>query len=117
MLPREIDPDYTTHLTHLMASGGIGRNRAELQIRPVCIDEMMNAAKYFDMLMENLVTEQLDQVLGPCKWAFQDDGASPHRARVIKEWSSSWCLNVSSREFNWPDSSLGLNTVNPHGQL
>jgi hypothetical protein len=87
------------------------RNRVELQVALAFIDGTMNTAKYTVMLTEYLVIERLHRVNGPNKWVFQDAGANSHRARMTKEWLSSRCLNVSSKEFNWSANSPDLNAV------
>jgi hypothetical protein len=100
---RAIYQDYTKHRTHLITWSGIALNYKSLL---VYVDGTMNGAKHMDMRTQNLVIDQLEQVHGPYKWVFQDDGA-----RVTKEWESSWCLNVASKEFSGPDNRPDLNAV------
>jgi hypothetical protein len=57
------------------------------------------------------VIEKMNDIHGPGGWVFQDDGASPHRARFTKGWLDERCRNLTSGELPWPANSPDLNPI------
>jgi hypothetical protein len=100
--------DYTKHPLRIMVWGGIARNYKSPLI---LVEGFINAEKYIQMLDENQVIEHLDGIHGRGGWVFQDDGASPHRARVTKAWLNERCRNVTGGELAWPANSPDLNPI------
>jgi hypothetical protein len=66
-----------------MVWGGIAPGYKSELLR---VDGNMNAQKYIEMPKNYEIVEKLDMQYEPGQWVFQDDGASPHRARVTKKW-------------------------------
>jgi hypothetical protein len=102
----KIYQDYTKHPIHVMVWGGIARNyKSPL----VLVDGTIDAGKYIRILSENRIIETLDEVYGRKGWVFQDDGASPHRAKITKAWLNERCLNLTTGSLSWPSMSPDLN--------
>ena len=70
--------------------------------RLVAIEGKMNAAKYRDILEENLFQSALGR-----RFTFQQDTDSKHTAKITKEWL--W--NNSVTIVDWPSQSPDLNPI------
>ncbi len=73
--------------------------------RLVAIEGKMNAAKYRDILDENLLQSAQDLRLGR-RFTFQQDNDPKHTAKITKEW-----LHNSVTVLEWPSQSPDLNPI------
>ena len=74
--------------------------------RLVAIEGKMNAAKYRDILEENLLQSAQDLRLGR-RFTFQQDNDPKHTAKITKEW----LRNKSVTILDWPSQSPDLNPI------
>ncbi|KAL0192435.1 hypothetical protein M9458_010731, partial [Cirrhinus mrigala] len=73
--------------------------------RLVAIEGKMNAAKYRDILDENLLQSAQDLRLG-WRFTFQQDNDPKHTAKITE-----WLLNNSVTVLEWPSQSPDLNPI------
>ncbi len=66
----------------------------------------MNAAKYMDILDENLLQSAQDLRLGR-RFTFQQDNDPKHTAKITKEWLHNNYVTV----LEWPSQSPDLNPI------
>ncbi len=66
----------------------------------------MNAAKYRDILDENLLQSSQDLRLGR-RFTFQQDNDPKHTAKITKEWLHNNSVTV----LEWPSQSPDLNPI------
>ncbi len=78
----------------------------QLQGRLVAIEGKMNAAKYRDILDENLLQSAQDLRLGR-RFTFQQDNDPKHTAKITKEWLHNNSVTV----LEWPSQSPDLNPI------
>ena len=71
--------------------------------RLVRIEAKMNAAKYREILDENLLQSTQDLRLGR-RFTFHQDNDPMHTAKTTQEWLRDKSLNV----LEWPSQSLDL---------
>jgi hypothetical protein len=100
--------DYQKFPVRVMVWGGIAFGYKSPLIR---IDGIENAEKYINMLTESQMIPILNSLYGEMGWVFQDDGASPHRAKITKKWFANSCLNVANGGLPWPANSPDLNPI------
>ncbi len=74
--------------------------------RLVAIEGKMNAAKYRDILDENLHQSAQDLRLGR-RFTFQQDNDPKHTAKITKEWLHNNSVTV----LEWPSQSPDLNPI------
>ncbi len=74
--------------------------------RLVAIEGKMNAAKYRDILDENLLQSTQDLRLGR-RFTFQQDNDPKHTAKITKEWLHNNSVTV----LEWPSQSPDLNPI------
>ncbi len=74
--------------------------------RLVAIEEKMNAAKYRDILDENLLQSAQDLRLGR-RFTFQQDNDPKHTAKIMKEWLHNNSVTV----LEWSSQSPDLNPI------
>ncbi len=74
--------------------------------RLVAIEGKMNAAKYRDILDENLLQSAQDLKLGR-SFTFQQDNDPKHTAKITKEWLHNNSVTV----LEWPSQSPDLNPI------
>ncbi len=74
--------------------------------RLVAIEGKMNAAKYRDILDENLLQSAQDLRLGR-RFTFQQDNDHKHTAKITKEWLHNNSVTV----LEWPSQSPDLNPI------
>ncbi|KAL0147737.1 hypothetical protein M9458_056976, partial [Cirrhinus mrigala] len=74
--------------------------------RLVAIEGKMNAAKYRDILDENLLQSARDLRLGQ-RFTFQQDNDPKHTAKIMKEWLHNNSVTV----LEWPSRSPDLNPI------
>ena len=74
--------------------------------RLVAIEGKMNAAKYIDILDENLFQSVHDLRMGR-RFTFQQDNDPKHTAKITKEWFQNNSVNV----LEWPSQSPDLNPI------
>ncbi|KAJ8340779.1 hypothetical protein SKAU_G00330700 [Synaphobranchus kaupii] len=74
--------------------------------RLVLIEGKMNAAKYTEILEENLLQSALDLRLGR-RFTFQHDNDPKHTAKRTKEWLRRKSVHV----LEWPSQSPDLNPI------
>ncbi len=74
--------------------------------RLVAIEGKMNAAKYRDILDENLLQSAQDLRLGR-RFTFQQDNDPKHTAKIMKEWLHNNTVTV----LEWPSQSPDLNPI------
>ncbi len=74
--------------------------------RLVAIEGKMNAAKYWDILDENLLQSAQDLRLGR-RFTFQQDNDPKHTAKITKEWLHNNSVTV----LEWPSQSPDLNPI------
>ncbi len=74
--------------------------------RLVAIEGKMNAAKYRDILDENLLQSAQDLRLGR-RFTFQQDNDPKHTAKITKEWLHNNSVTV----LEWPSQSPDLNPI------
>uniref|UniRef100_A0A9J7XGF6 Transposase n=1 Tax=Cyprinus carpio carpio TaxID=630221 RepID=A0A9J7XGF6_CYPCA len=74
--------------------------------RLVAIEGKMNAAKYRDILDENLLQSAQDLRLGR-RFTFQQDNDPKHTAKITKEWLHNNSVTV----LEWPSQSPDLNST------
>ncbi len=72
----------------------------------VAIEGKMNAAKYRDILDENLLQSAQDLRLGR-RFSFQQDNDPKHTAKITKEWLHNNSVTV----LEWPSQSPDLNPI------
>ena len=70
--------------------------------RLVAIEGKMNAAKYRDILEENLFQSALDLRLGR-RFTFQQDNDPKHTAKITKEWLRNNSVTILDRPSQSPD--------------
>ncbi|KAL0161714.1 hypothetical protein M9458_045439, partial [Cirrhinus mrigala] len=83
-----------------------GRFSAAGTGRLVAIEGKMNAAKYRDILDENLLQSAQDLRLGR-RFTFQQDNDPKHTAKITKEWLHNNSVTV----LEWPSQSPDLNPI------
>ena len=87
-----------------MVWGAIGKGwRSPL----VIIKGTLNAEGYIDLLNENKIIDALNEKYGERKFYFQQDGASPHRAKV----SVTWIEDRANLINDWPANSPDLSCI------
>ncbi len=69
-------------------------------------DGKLNAAKYRDILNENLIQSAQNLRLG-WKFTFQHDNHPPHTAKTMQEWLRDDSMNV----LEWPSQSWDLEPI------
>ncbi len=74
--------------------------------RLVAIEGKMNAAKYRDILDENLLQSTQDLRMGR-RFTFQQDNDPKHTAKITKEWLHNNSVTV----LEWPSQSPDLNPI------
>ncbi len=74
--------------------------------RLVAIEGKMNAAKYRDILDENLLQSAQDLRLGR-RFTFQQDNDPKHTDKITKEWLHNNSVTV----LEWPSQSPDLNPI------
>uniref|UniRef100_A0A9J7YS80 Transposase n=1 Tax=Cyprinus carpio carpio TaxID=630221 RepID=A0A9J7YS80_CYPCA len=74
--------------------------------RLVAIEGKMNAAKYRDILYENLLQSAQDLRLGR-RFTFKQDNDPKHTAKITKEWLHNNSVTV----LEWPSQSPDLNPI------
>ncbi len=74
--------------------------------RLFAIEGKMNAAKYRDILDENLLQSAQDLRLGR-RFTFQQDNDPKHTAKITKEWLHNNSVTV----LEWPSQSPDLNPI------
>ncbi len=74
--------------------------------RLVAIEGKMNAAKYRDILDENLLQSAQDLRLGR-RFTFQQENDPKHTAKITKEWLHNNSVTV----LEWPSQSPDLNPI------
>ncbi len=74
--------------------------------RLVAIEGKMNAAKYRDILDENLLQSAQDLRLGR-RFTFQQDNDTKHTAKITKEWLHNNSVTV----LEWPSQRPDLNPI------
>ncbi len=74
--------------------------------RLVAIEGKMNAAKYRDILDENLLQSAQDLRLGR-RFTFQQDNDPKHTAKITKEWLHNNSVTV----LEWPSQNPDLNPI------
>ncbi len=74
--------------------------------RLVAIEGKMNAAKYRDIMDENLLQSAQDLRLGR-RFTFQQDNDPKHTAKITKEWLHNNSVTV----LEWPSQSPDLNPI------
>ncbi len=74
--------------------------------RLVAIEGKMNAAKYRDILDENLLQSAQDLRLGR-RFTFQQDHGPKHTAKIAREWLHNNSVTV----LEWPSQSPDLNPI------
>ncbi len=74
--------------------------------RLVAIEGKMNAAKYRDILDENLLQSAQDLRMGR-RFTFQQDNDPKHTAKITKEWLHNNSVTV----LEWPSQSPDLNPI------
>ncbi len=74
--------------------------------RLVAIEGKMNAAKYRDILDENLLQSAQDLRLSR-RFTFQQDNDPKHTAKIMKEWLHNNSVTV----LEWPSQSPDLNPI------
>ncbi len=74
--------------------------------RLVAIEGKVNAAKYRDILDENLLQSAQDLRLGR-RFTFQQDNDPKHTAKITKEWLHNNSVTV----LEWPSQSPDLNPI------
>ncbi len=84
----------------------LGRFSAAGTGRLVAIEGKMNAAKYRDILDENLLQSAQDLRLGR-RFTFQQDNDPKHTAKITKEWLHNNSVTV----LEWPSQSPDLNPI------
>jgi hypothetical protein len=62
------------------------------------------------MIMESCVISDMNRMYGMNAWVFQDDGASPHRAKKARAFLANQCFTLST-ELHWPAQSPDLNVI------
>jgi len=75
-------------------------------MQPQTIEGKMNAAKYRDILDENLLHSAQDLRLGR-RFTFQQDNDPKHTAKITKEWLHNNSVTV----LEWPSQSPDLNPI------
>jgi hypothetical protein len=70
----------------------------------------MKALVYQQMVAASGVIEWMNERYGENAWVYQDDGASPHRAKSTKQFLNNRCLTLSSK-LHWPAHSPDLNVI------
>jgi hypothetical protein len=70
----------------------------------------LNADQYQAMIAASDVIELINARHGQKGWVFQHDGASPHRAKITRQFLEPLCLTVLS-DFHWPANSPDLNVI------
>lgn len=91
----------------IMVWGAIARNFKGPLMR---VGGTLNSVRYQEMITESGVIEAMNMLYGPNAWVFQDDGASPHRAKMTRAFLSQQCLTLSSG-LEWPAHSPDLNVI------
>ncbi len=86
------------HAVGVFSAAGTGRL--------VAIEGKMNAAKYRDILDENLLQSAQDLRLGR-RFTFQQDNDPKHTAKITKEWLHNNSVTV----LEWPSQSPDLNPI------
>jgi hypothetical protein len=76
------------------------------------VNGTMNAIQYQEIVDRSGVIKEMNQRHGENGWIFQEDNASPHRAKTTRAFLSSKCLCLSD-PMAWPAKSPDLNCIEP----
>lgn len=91
----------------IMVWGAISRNFKGPLMR---VEGTLNSNRYKELITESGVIDSMNSLCGEKAWVFQDDGASPHRAKATRSFLSERCLILSS-DLHWPAHSPDLNVI------
>ena len=91
----------------LMVWACIGRDFKSNLLR---IEGWLNANSYQKLLTENQVIEKLNERYGPKGYVFQEDGASPHRAKSTRLFLEGKVTSLPD-DLHWPSSSPDLSVI------
>jgi hypothetical protein len=91
----------------IMVWGAIARDFKGLLMR---VEGTLNAERYQRLITDSGVIEYMNDRHGQKAWVFQDDGASPHRAKTTQSFLNDQCLTLSSN-LSWPAHSPDLNVI------
>jgi transposase len=90
-----------------MVWGAIGLN---FKSPLILVNDSINALEYQHIIQRSQVIESMNAMHGPNCWVFQDDGASPHRAKSTRQFLDHQCMTLSSG-LHWPAHSPDLNVI------
>ena len=91
----------------VMVWGCIAKNfKSEL----LKIEGKLDANSYQKLLADNKIIEKLDKRFGKFGYIFQEDGASPHRAKSTRAFLKNQVVSLPA-ELHWPSSSPDLNVI------
>jgi transposase len=91
----------------IMVWGAIGFN---FKSALILVNGSIDALQYQAIIAQSGVIAQMDALYGVNCWVFQDDGASPHRAKSTRQFLAQQCLTLSSN-LHWPAHSPDLNVI------
>lgn len=91
----------------IMIWGCIGFN---FKSKLILIKEKLNSKEYLKILIENNIIVSLNERYGPLAYIFQQDGASPHRAKKTINCLSQK-VKLLEGDLSWPSNSPDLNVI------
>jgi hypothetical protein len=103
----DIYTEQTQFPIRIMVWGAVAKNFKSQLIRVV---GTLNAEGYIKLVMESGVIPSMNEKYGRKAWVFQDDGASPHRAKKTRASLAEHCFALST-ELHWPAHSPDLNVI------
>ena len=91
----------------IMVWACIGKNFKSNLIR---IEGCLNAISYQNMLAQNHIIEKLNDRYGTNGYVFQEDGATPHRAKSTRLYLKDKVTSLPE-DLHWPSSSPDLSVI------
>ena len=88
-----------------MVFGGISKN---WKTPLITIEGTVDACRYIDDCIDGTgLIPEMNEAYGHKRWSLMQDGATPHTAKVTKDYLADYCNVIP----NWPSGSPDLNPI------